>query len=103
MAIHTERSRRRLGLSVSIIGMAHFVAPRYFDPINRLGFPTHARTFTYVNGALETLIGLLMASPGARRQCTVVSACYVVYLTTAVLLTQQRSVRARCHVVAQSS
>src|SRR5690242_7563447 len=96
-------SRQRLGLSVSMIGLAHFVAPRYFDPINRLGFPNHARTFTYVNGALETLIGLLMAGPGTRRQSTVVSTCYVVYLTTAILFTQQRTLRARGHVVAQSS
>jgi uncharacterized membrane protein len=86
-----------------MIGVAHFVAPRYFDPINRLGFPNHARTFTYVNGALETLIGLLMASPGMRRHSTVVSTCYVVYLTAAILFTQQRTLRARGRVVGQSS
>jgi uncharacterized membrane protein len=96
-------SRQRLGLSVSLIGLAHFIAPRYFDPINRLGFPSHARTFTYVNGALETLMGLLMASPGTRRQSTVVSTCYAIYLTTAILLTQHRTLRARGPVVAQSN
>ncbi|MCV7007423.1 DoxX-like family protein [Mycobacterium gordonae] len=93
MAVHTENSGRRLGLWVSAIGVAHFVVPRCFDPINRLGFPNHAREFTYINGALETLIGLLMASPRTRRQSTVISACYVVYLTTAIVFTQQKTFR----------
>ncbi|OBF20670.1 hypothetical protein [Mycobacterium sp. ACS4331] len=103
MHFHTERSRRRLGLSVSVVGVAHFVAPRYFDPINRLGFPRHARTFTYINGAIETLIGLLMANPRRRRLSTVVSACYVVHLATAILITQQRTLRSRGHVTAAHS
>lgn len=101
MAIHTENSRRRLGLSASMIGVAHFVAPRYFDAINRLGFPNHARTFTYINGVLETLTGLLMASPRTRRQSTIVSTCYVIYLTTAILFTQQKTLRGRGHAGAR--
>lgn len=93
----TARSRHRLGLAVSLIGLAHLVMPRYFDPINRLGFPNHARTFTYVNGALETIIGTLIALPQARRQSRVVSAFYVTYLTIAILGTQLRTRRDRGH------
>ncbi len=77
-----------MGLTVSLIGAAHFVVPRLFDPVNRLGFPDHARTFTYVNGGLETLMGLLMAMPRTRRLSMVVSACYVTYLGIAILLAQ---------------
>lgn len=98
--IDTDTARsRRLGLSTSLIGVAHFVVPRVFDPINRLGFPNHARTFTYVNGALETMIGVFMAGPRTRRLSKVVSGCYVTYLTSAVLLTQVRTRRG--HVVAR--
>ncbi len=103
MHFHTERSRRRLGLGVSMVGAAHFVAPKYFDPINRLGFPRHARTFTYINGAIETLMGLLMASPRNRRLSTVLSACYVIHLATAILITQQRTLRGRGHITAPGS
>jgi uncharacterized membrane protein len=82
-------------LAVVVVGVAHFVAPRYFDSINRLGFPNRARTFTYVNGAVETIIGVLLALTRARRQSTVVSACYVAYLTIAILNTQLRIRRVR--------
>lgn len=75
---------------VSVIGAAHFVVPRLFDPVNRLGFPTRARSFTYVNGGLETLMGLLMAFPRTRRLSMFVSACYVAYLTVAILFAQLR-------------
>ncbi|EHI13396.1 hypothetical protein [Mycolicibacterium thermoresistibile] len=81
-------NRHLLGLVVSLIGVAHFVAPRLFDPVNRLGFPTRARTFTYVNGGLETLLGVLIAVPGTQRLSRYVSACYTAYLTAAVARTQ---------------
>ncbi|WP_231744605.1 DoxX-like family protein [Mycobacterium sp. GA-1199] len=80
---------------VSLTGAAHFVVPRLFDPVNRLGFPARARTFTYVNGGLETLMGLLMAIPRTRRLSTLVSACYVAYLTIAILLAQFQIRRGR--------
>jgi len=82
------RKRRRLGFIVSAIGLAHFVFPASFDPVNRLGFSDRARTFTYVNGALETTIGVLIASPRRRRATTFVSACYTAYLTVSVIRTQ---------------
>ena len=81
------RTGRKLGLGVITIGLAHFLVPRAFDPINRLGFPDDARRFTYVNGAIETTIGILLATPGTRRLSTVVSACYVAYLTANVVST----------------
>lgn len=86
-------ARRGLGAAAILTGFAHFVAPRYFDPINRLGFPRHTRTFTYVNGAIETMLGLLVASPSTRRLSTVVSACYITYLTTAIGLNELRRTR----------
>jgi uncharacterized membrane protein len=67
---------------VTAIGLAHFVVPSVFDPINRLGFPDRPRTFTYVNGGIETLIGATMAFPRTRRWSLIISACYVVHLTT---------------------
>ena len=68
-------------LAVVAIGVLHFLVPSAFDPINRLGFPGHARRFTYINGAIETMIGVLMARPRTHRQLVAVSVCYVIYLT----------------------
>lgn len=90
-----SRTRQRMGLFASLIGVAHFVAPQVFDPINRLGFPNHARTFTYINGGIETALGLLTAHPRSERLSAVVSACYVTYLTTAIVLTRARASRQR--------
>jgi uncharacterized membrane protein len=82
------RAGRYQGLAVVAIGISHFLVPRAFDSINRLGFPEHPRKFTYVNGAIETMIGVLIAVPRTRRQLPVVSACYVIYLTGNIIRTQ---------------
>ena len=87
----SERGRERcVAVIVTVIGVAHFLVPRIFDPVNRLGFAEHARMFTYINGAIETTIGVLMASPRTRRQLTIVSACYVIHLTSNIVRNQVR-------------
>ena len=87
----SERSReQRVAVIVTAIGVAHFLVPRFFDPINRLGFAEHARMFTYINGAIETTIGVMMANPRMSRQATIVSACYVIHLTSNIVRNQVR-------------
>lgn len=75
------------------IGLAHFLAPRVFEPFNRLGFPQHARTFTYINGGIETTLGILTAIPRTRRHAYGLGLCYITYLTTCIIATQIRSRR----------
>jgi uncharacterized membrane protein len=91
------RTRRALGLVTSAIGVAHFLVPRFFEPFNRLGFPNHARTFTYLNGAVETTIGLLLLRTHTRRPSTVVSACYITHLAISIFRTQLRARRGDGH------
>ncbi|OCB35580.1 hypothetical protein A5676_23610 [Mycobacterium malmoense] len=81
---------QRVAVVVIVIGVAHFLVPRIFDPINRLGFAEHARMFTYINGAIETTIGVMMANPRTKRLSAVVSACYVIHLTSNVVRSQLR-------------
>lgn len=82
----TRRSQRtreqNVAAIVIVVGVAHFLIPRIFDPINSFGSADHARMFTYINGAIETMIGLMMANARTRRHSAVVSACYVIYLTS---------------------
>jgi uncharacterized membrane protein len=66
---------------VVAIGLSHYLWPRLFDPINRLGFPNDPHRHTYINGAIETAIGVSMARPEIRWLSTIASTCYVVYLT----------------------
>ncbi len=98
----SARTRRALGLLGGLIGVAHFLVPRIFDPFNRLGFPDHARTFTYVNGAIETALGVLMLRAHTRRPTAVLSACYITYLTISILGTQLRTRRGDGHPVQRS-
>ncbi|OBH41930.1 hypothetical protein [Mycobacterium mantenii] len=87
----SERGReQRVAVIVTVIGVAHFLVPRFFDPINRLGFAEHTRMFTYINGAVETMIGVMMANPRMRRRLTIVSACYVIHLTSNIVRNQVR-------------
>jgi uncharacterized membrane protein len=72
--------RYRAPLIVAI-GLSHFLWPKLFDPINKLGFPNDPRRYTYINGAIETAIGVSMARPETRWLSTITSTCYVVYLT----------------------
>ncbi|OBG91720.1 hypothetical protein A5697_09150 [Mycobacterium sp. E3251] len=97
-----EPARRALGLLTSSIGVAHFLVPRIFDPFNRLGFPNHARTFTYVNGAIETALGVLMLRERTRRPTAFLSACYIAYLTISILYTQLRTRRGDGRAVQRS-
>ena len=74
--------RRRLiaALTVTGVGLAHFAVPAFFDPINELAFPVGTRLYTYVNGGVETAIGLTFLSPRTRPSFVVLYVGYVSYL-----------------------
>ncbi|OBI03683.1 hypothetical protein A5715_07690 [Mycolicibacter heraklionensis] len=78
------------GVAAIIIGVAHFVVPSGFDPFNRLGFPDRARTFTYINGGIETMLGILATIPRTRRHAQVLGLSYITYLTICIASTQFR-------------
>ena len=72
--------RRLLALTVIGIGLAHFAVPALFDPINELAFPFETRLHTYINGGVETAIGLTFLSPRTRPSFVVLYVGYVSYL-----------------------
>lgn len=78
------------GATAISIGLAHFAAPQVFEPFNRLGFPHNARTFTYINGGIETTLGILTAVPQTRRHAEALGLCYIGYLAACILATQVR-------------
>ena len=60
-----------VGLAVAGVGVAHFVRPELFENVTRQAFPRDTRTHVYVDGGIETAIGLSLASPKTRKLAVV--------------------------------
>jgi uncharacterized membrane protein len=88
-----DRRAQYRALAVIAVGLAHFVLPTVFDPINGLAFPERPRRFTYINGAIETLIGVSAAVPQFRKTSTFLSAGYGLHLVGNMIRTQARTHR----------
>lgn len=77
------------GMLISGIGLAHFIRPQQFEPVNvALGFDRDTRKYVYVNGAIETAIGLSVLHARTRRLTPVAAAGYITYLV--VMFTASR-------------
>jgi uncharacterized membrane protein len=77
----TSSSRHALfGVAISAIGLAHIVRPELFESLNRQMFTRNIRRHVYVNGAIETLLGVAVIVPPTRRFVPVLGALYVTYL-----------------------
>ena len=68
------------GAAISAIGLAHIVRPELFESLNRRMFTRNIRRHVYINGAIETLLGIAVIAPCARRFVPVLGALYVTYL-----------------------
>lgn len=68
------------GLSVAGIGISHFIAPQLFDSVTRQAFPRDTRRHIYIDGGIETAIGLGFAVPKARKLALLGLLGYGVYL-----------------------
>ncbi len=69
-----------LGAGLAAAGLAHFAKPQAFEGITKTAFPNHTRAYTYVNGGLETAIGVGLAVPKARKYALAGLAGYVGWL-----------------------
>lgn len=80
------------GLLTSSIGIAHLVRPEVFEPMNvTLGFTENTRMHVYINGAIETSIGLSMMLPGTRRLTPIAGIGYITYLVAHVVRSRRTS------------
>ena len=73
------RSARLVGLAVVASGLAHFVAPRLIEPTTKPLFPNNTRRHVYVNGGLETVLGLGLWVRRSRRAAAVGLIGYTAY------------------------
>lgn len=80
MPARDSRAAKVAGLALAGTGLAHFVAPKMFEPITVASFPNNTRRHVYTNGSLETVIGLALSAPKTRRLGVAGLLGYAAYL-----------------------
>jgi uncharacterized membrane protein len=71
---------RLAGLAVAGIGLSHFTRPQLFDGVTKQAFPRNSRQHLYINGGIETALGLGLSSAKTRPMAIVGTIGYVAYL-----------------------
>lgn len=74
-----NRIARFSGLALAGAGFAHFTSPGMFEPITKSAFPRNTRQHVYVNGSIETVLGLSFASRQTRSLGVVGIIGYLAY------------------------
>lgn len=80
MPNENSRAATIAGLALAGAGVSHFVAPALYEGLTKPAFPTNTRQHVYVDGAIETAVGLGIASPKTRRLALVGLVVYLLYL-----------------------
>jgi uncharacterized membrane protein len=75
-----SRAAKLAGLAVAGAGLAHFARPQLFDGITQQAFPRNSRRHLYINGGIETALGLGLTSPKTRPLAVVGTVGYLAYL-----------------------
>jgi uncharacterized membrane protein len=75
-----SRAATLAGLGVAGVGVAHFVKPALFDDLTRQAFPRDTRKHLYIDGAVETALGLGLAARKTQRLAIVGLIGYGAYL-----------------------
>ncbi len=68
------------GLALAVTGLAHFVAPQLFEGLTESAFPTNTHQHVYIDGGIETAVGLGLAAPQTRKAAVVVLIGYLLYM-----------------------
>ncbi|WP_099023134.1 hypothetical protein [Mycolicibacterium palauense] len=75
-----SRAPRVAGLLLTAAGLSHFVKPGIYEPLTTAAFPTRTRQYVYINGGIETALGLGLLSRRTRRFSLVGILGYLGYL-----------------------
>ena len=75
-----SRAAKFAGLALAGVGVAHFTSPQLFDGLTRQAFPRDTRRHLYIDGGIETAIGLGLVSRKTRPLAVVGLIGYGAYL-----------------------
>ena len=96
-----SRTAQIAGLAVAGIGLSHFSSPQLFESITKAAFPRNTRQHIYINGGIETALGLGLAlaeDPAAgRRRNDRIRGLFGRQRRAQPVAAQQRQVQQRCH------
>ncbi|KDF00443.1 membrane protein [Mycolicibacterium aromaticivorans JS19b1 = JCM 16368] len=68
------------GLVVAATGLSHFVRPELFESATMSAFPDNTLQHTYIDGGIETAIGLALIAPKTRKLAVAGLLAYGAYL-----------------------
>lgn len=68
------------GLALAGAGVAHFAKPELFESITEQAFASKSRELIYINGGIETALGLRLAVRKTRKLAIVGAVGYLIYL-----------------------
>ncbi|CAN5610198.1 membrane protein [soil metagenome] len=68
------------GLALAATGLSHFAKPELFESITAPAFPNNTRKFIFINGGIETALGLALLRPETRKLAGLGGLAYAVYL-----------------------
>lgn len=69
-----------IGAALAAAGLAHFAKPEAFEAITKTAFPNNTRRYTYVNGGIETALGVALVVPQTRKFAYAGVVGYLAYL-----------------------
>lgn len=75
-----SRAATLAGLAVAGTGLAHFAKPELFESITEQAFGDNSRQHIYINGSIETALGLGLAARKTRKLAILGTVGYLVYL-----------------------
>jgi uncharacterized membrane protein len=75
-----SRALKFAGLTVAGIGLSHFTSPQLFDGLTKQAFPRNSRQHLYINGGIETALGLGLSARQTRPLAVVGTIGYLAYL-----------------------
>lgn len=68
------------GLAVAATGISHFVRPALYESVTAQAFPNNTLQHTYIDGGIETAIGLALVAPKTRKFAVAGLLAYGAYL-----------------------
>ncbi len=73
------------GAVLAATGLAHFARPQLFEPITAPVFPDDTRRHIYLNGGIETALGVGLAVPKTRKIAAAGALGYLGYLAVSAV------------------
>ncbi len=80
MPKENSRAATVAGLALAGAGLAHFAVPQLFEGLTKSAFPDNTRQHVYVDGGIETAVGLGLAAQKTRKLALLGLIGYVLYL-----------------------